>query len=178
MKSLFFFAKSLSFSRIYHVFTLFIANSVRIHLVFRKFTLQSFLVSRIRCQVRINIMNFLSFSRIHFEFPIFLVYSLCINYILPEFTKNSLFLPEYTLVSPFFCIDYELTIFFANSLWIHSFLREFTCERTIWRTHYEFTCSFAKLPWIHYESTIYLANRPWIYSVSPLHYKFTVFFAT
>ena len=72
-------------------------------------------------------------------------------------------LREYTLVS----------LFSANWLWINYTFREFAMNSlSIWRIHYEFTWSFAKLPWIHY---LFRENTMNSLSVWLLHYEFTMF---
>ena len=104
-------------------------------------------------------------SWIHYEFPIFFANSLRNRHLFRElslnslsfreFSLNSLFFREFTLNSlsssrinfEFFIlsrIHFEFTIFFANSLRIHYFLREFTSNLiSISRIYYQFTFSYA-----------------------------------
>ena len=149
MKSLFFFAKSLSFSRIYHVLTLFIADSVRIHLVFRalvanllsihyqfrELTLHLFSVLRIRCLFRESTKNFLSFS---------LWVHLFVNS--PSNSRTRYLFRESTMnwlsVWP---LHHEFTVFFATQLWIDFAFQELS----IMIIYNEFTVCLAIALWIH-----------------------------
>ena len=107
-------------------------------------------------------MNLLGLSRSYHEFTICFAVSLSIYYLVHELTMNKLSVSwfhyrfrEYTMISHsisqtyfgftiFLRIYYELPIFFAfNSL---SF---YANSLSVWGIHYEFTWSFAKLPWIH-----------------------------
>ena len=62
-------------------------------------------------------------------------------------------------------VNYEFTIYFANSLWIHSFFNSLEIEFRFW----EFAIYVAKIPWVHYEFTCCFPNILWI------HYLFRGF---
>ena len=140
---------SLSFSRKCNEFTLslfryYSINSLsvlRIHYLFREFTMNLHDFSQFTLNFRVVTMNSLSFSRIHYKLIIFIrnsvrihlifrihydsslcfAYILWIYYLLNEFTLNSLWIHlviRYFLLWIYFfsLINYEFTIFFANSL--------------------------------------------------------------
>ena len=105
------------FSRIYYEFTLFFANSscfhslsiadsVRILLVLREFTMNSFSVSRIRWLFRENTMNEIS----------------VIQWIHCLFRESTMYLLSISQ------IDYELTIYFAKLSRIHFLFCEFIMD--------------------------------------------------
>ena len=121
-----FFAESLSFSRIYYVFIPLIADSVRIHLMFRESIINPLSFSPIQHELTIYSANSLSISQLNYK------YTFCYT----KFTINSISL------SP---INREFTIYSANSLWIYYQLRELTLRQILisrlhclFRTHYLF----------------------------------------
>ena len=112
-------------------------------------------------------MNWLFFSRFNLEFTILFPKLLRIRY---KITRKQLW------------NHYELTIFFAKSLWINYRLRfslwihflfcDFTMySQSVSRKSYESTILFAKSIWIHYLFPEFTLNRLF----SPNHYKFTIF---
>ena len=142
-----------SFSRINYEFTLFIADSVRIHFaVIFGFanSLYVFKIPWIHCLFRESTMNFLSFPWTHclfaniLWFHYFFANWLSNNYIFSEFAMNSLSFTriyylsgELTMNSLGFLRSYhEFTIFFVNS-------------PSISRKYHEFTICLAITLWIH-----------------------------
>ena len=116
------FANQLRIHYLFRQFTIYFANSIRIHNLFRKFT-----------------SNSLSESPIYFEFTIFFANSFSIHYLFHEFTFNSLPISlihyEFTIFSRSY-IEFiifllssrkhiDITILFPNWLWIHLLIREF-----------------------------------------------------
>ena len=139
--------------------------------------------------------------------------SLLIHYLLCEFTLNALsfsYLNHKVTIffanSWFIIVSREFTInspsFFANPLWVHHFLREFSLNSSFFvnnikihylLVHYEFTIYFTNL-FLHYllpEFTFFryycfhefainslsFANSLWIQYLSRIYYEFTIVLA-
>ena len=118
-----FFREIIIFSRIYHVFILFIANSLRIHLVFGEFFMNLSSSSWNNYEFTTDFANSLC---IHFRFREFAVYFVKISWIhclFRDSTINSLSVSRIININPlsFLPIHHEFTIFSANSLWISLF---------------------------------------------------------
>ena len=97
------FENSLSLSRIHYLFpgfTIYLANLLWIHYLFREYTMAS-LINRVLTH------NVLFLPRIYYGFFIFIANSLSIHYLFGKFTMDQLF-------------------FWRTSLWIHYFFRVFT----------------------------------------------------
>ena len=65
---------------------------------------------------------------------------------------------------------FEFTVYFANSLWFHSFswihhesIIFFAISSIVFRIHHELTIFFANILWIHYQFTICFADSLWFH---------------
>ena len=156
---------------VYNGFFIFIANSLSIHYLFGKFTMDQ-LFWRTYFEFTFSFANSLG---IHY----FFANSLWIYYLFREFTIVPLIDRVFTLnllsrsrIHYGFInlsrIDPEFTIFFANSLWIHYLFRKFTRDPWIFRV---LTLNFLFLSRIHYEFFIFFANS---LSIHYLFGKFTM----
>ena len=134
-------------SRIYSEFTIFFSNS---------------LISRIHKKITCCLANSLSNRELTLN-------TLWIHYRFRELTMNSLTISSMNSLT-IFLSHYELTIFFANSFWIHFFFQ----------IHYLF--GKLSITQIHYELTINIANFVRIFvvfrgftinslCVSQIHYR-------
>ena len=140
---------SLSYSRNQYKITIFFAISLWIYSIFR--------IQYLFCEFTLNPRSFSNHYDFdmkslwnHYAFTIFFTFSLRIHHLFRE-----------------------CTICFANSLWFHYLLRDFSLNSLFFpeftfnslsasRFQYEFTISFANSPWIHFLREI---TNLWIHYV-------------
>ena len=141
---------SLSLPRINYQFTIFswfhyeltfcFANTLWIHLVFCKYTMNSPSFLRIYNEFTVFIKNLvrihLNFPKTHYEFTIFIADSLSNR----EFIMNLVSVPRIQLISP---IYHEINFVFANSLSVPRIHYEYTINLSISRKNHELTICFA-----------------------------------
>ena len=147
-----YYANSLSFTLIYHGFTISSSYPLWFHYLFREFN-----------------MNPLSISRIHYEPTIYFANSLWTHYLFREFTMNPLSISR---------IHCESTIYFANIVWIqHKFIVYFLNSLWIKFRFREFAIYPGKIRWRHYpfrDSTELTINQ---LSISRINFENTRCFA-
>ena len=149
------FPKSLSI----HFFSLFSANLLWSYDLLRDFSMHSLSVSPIHLESTIYfvIPLWLAVTLIHEEFTIFFAISLGNHQRSRKFITDTLSILRIPLKSIFSRNNYEFTVYFANSLWIHAF--SFTLFRYYEKTmdtllisqiHFKFTILYPKSLWLHY----------------------------
>ena len=167
---------SLSISLIYYEFTIYFANILWIHYIFREFTIIHFRIANLLWKYfvfRVYTKNSLSISQIHHEFILFYTNPLWIQFRFSEFTifmANSLW----------------IYLVFRDSQWIYHLHRKFTLDShntinslLILRIHYyslsnrEFTLNWLIFSRIDYEFSFCSTNSLFF---SLLYQKFTIYF--